>query len=116
MFRTDKNIPLDKIQDLAVIEGPMLRWAGLANIWVETAGGAVLQGQPNAGLVGIVDTLAFRDAVLAQRDRLLGFGGSSDSCAAASAATPVVGGEDILIEIRDSLRRIEGLLEKRPLS
>lgn len=114
LFRTEKNIPLDQIQDLAVSEGPLLRWAGLATLKVETAGGSAPQGQADAGLAGIVDALAFRDAVLDQRDRLLGYADSSAGPKAAPApAAPATAGNDaVLIEIRDSLRRIEGLLEK----
>lgn len=93
-----------------------LQWAGLATLKVETAGASTPQGQEDAGLAGIVDALTFRDAVLDQRDRLLGYADSSAGPEAATArgATPTAGSDDgVLIEIRDSLRRIEGLLEKR---
>lgn len=99
-FRTEKTIPLDKIQDLTVKEGPLLRWLGLRSLKIETAG----QGTPGASeadLVGIVDPLDFRDLVLQQRDSV-----------SALPARPQDGGEasstsiELLTEIRDLLRRI----------
>ena len=116
LFRTEKNIPLDKIQDLTLHEGPLLRWLGLATLKVETAGASAPQGQAAAGLAGIVDAPAFRDAVIDQRDRLLGYGDSSAGSEVVPACTtaPVAEDDGVLIEIRDSLHRIERLLEKRP--
>jgi putative membrane protein len=66
-FKVEKTIPLDKIQDLTVKEGPLLRKLGLRSLKIETAG----QGTPGtseADLIGVVDPLDFRDAVLRQRD------------------------------------------------
>jgi uncharacterized membrane protein YdbT with pleckstrin-like domain len=68
-FRVEKTIPLDKIQDLTVKEGPLLRWLGLRSLKIETAG----QGTPGASeadLVGIVNPMDFRDEVLRQRDAM----------------------------------------------
>jgi putative membrane protein len=70
-FRVEKTIPLDKIQDLTVKEGPLLRWLGLRSLKIETAG----QGNPGtseADLIGILDPVDFRDAVMRQRDALSG--------------------------------------------
>ena len=98
-FRVEKTIPLDKIQDLTVKEGPLLRWLGLRSLKIETAG----QGTPGASeadLIGIVDPLEFRDAVLRQRDSLSG--------APALPAATHEGGSDptveLLTEIRDLLK------------
>ena len=98
-FKIEKTIPLDKIQDLTVKEGPLLRWLGLRSLKLETAG----QGTPGASeadLVGIVDPLDFRDQVLRQRD--------STSAPPAPAETGEVAGSSIelLTEIRDLLRDI----------
>ncbi|MDP6957143.1 MAG: PH domain-containing protein, partial [Planctomycetota bacterium] len=94
----------DKITDLALHEGPILRALGLTCLKVETAGqssqGALLS------LVGIRDSLAFRDAVLAQRDLIASSG--------APPAPPVADdAPDVLSDIRDTLGRIEGLLRER---
>jgi membrane protein YdbS with pleckstrin-like domain len=69
LFEVEKHIPLDEIQDLSLREGPILRRLGLAALTIETAGHAQ-QGMLHASLAGLVDAVAFRDAVLEQRDKL----------------------------------------------
>jgi putative membrane protein len=101
LFRTQKNIPLDKITDLTVNEGPVLRRLGLCALRVETAGNAMGQ----AHLPGVIDAVAFRDAVLRQRDLV------TAAQASAPAQTPTEGAT--LTEIRDALVRIERLLAER---
>lgn len=104
MIRVEKTIPLEKITDLAMIQGPLMRYFGLYKLTVETAG----QSAPGAlvALTGIVDAKSFREAVLAQRDLIAG----------QSGAQPVSSGQisesqaDTLTEVRDTLLRIETLL------
>jgi putative membrane protein len=109
-FRKERTIPLDKIQDLTLIEGPLLDRFGLCQLAIETAGQrAAAQGTSEADLVGIVGARKFRDRVLAQRDRL-------ESSAAPRSEVPIEGADTttaLLIEIRDALQRIEGLLQDR---
>lgn len=104
--RYERTIPLDKIQDLALKEGPLLRWLGLSTLRVETAG---QNSQPGAeaDLTGIVNVHDFRDRVLAQRDRLTAQArpDGSDTAAADPASTRA-----LLASIRDSLARIEAHL------
>lgn len=102
-----KSIPLEKITDLAVYQGPLMRLFDLKGIRVETAGQSA-QGAL-VSVVGIADVDTFRDTVLNQRDRVSdwdetenkgsGQGRTTDSTAAGDHA--------ILGEIRDSLKRIE---------
>lgn len=102
-FRVEKTIPLDKIQDLTVKEGPLLRWLGLRSLKIETAG----QGTPGASeadLIGIVDPLEFRDAVLQRRDSLSAAAPALASPAATDAG--MTGTMELLTEIRDLLRRM----------
>jgi len=105
LFRVQKSVPLDKITDLALKEGPILRYLGLCSLELETAGGGASTATGQATLVGIMDPIEFRDAVMRQRD-LVSIGGG---------AAPVQAPDEtgLLAEIRDSLGRIEGLLEKR---
>jgi len=98
LFKIDKTIPLDKIQDIALHHGPIMNALGLAGLRIETAGTSV-QGAADASLTGVVDAAAFRDAILEQRERVTG-----------GAALPAPAEGDVLAEIRDSLLRIEGLL------
>lgn len=99
-FRVEKTIPLDKIQDLTVKEGPLLRMLGLRSLKIETAG----QGTPGASeldLAGIVNPLDFRDEVLRQRDSM-----SAVPVSQPSADEGTSGTIELLTEIRDLLSRI----------
>ncbi len=69
-FRVEKTIPLDKIQDMTLREGPLLKQFGLLSLGIETAGQSSPQGASEAKLVGIKNARAFRDRVLDQRDAL----------------------------------------------
>ncbi|HSH44280.1 MAG TPA: PH domain-containing protein [Longimicrobiales bacterium] len=114
MNREEKSIPLEKITDLAVYQGPIMRWLGLKGIRVETA------GQSDAGsalvkVVGLDGVDAFRDRVLSQRDRIT----DGDQGALASASTvdrapsgPDPASAELLAEIRDALLRIEDALKQ----
>ena len=102
LVRQEKTVPLDKITDLALIEGPITRYLNLQALKIETAGqsgpGALVQ------LVGIVDARKFRDTVLTQRDLVTG--GQANSPEAITAGPPQ-GDQALLAEIRDALIRIE---------
>ncbi len=101
-FKVEKTIPLDKIQDLTVKEGPLLRALGLRSLKIETAG----QGTPGtseADLIGVGNPLDFRDAVLRQRDLM------SSVPVSQPGADEGAGSElEILTEIRDLLSQIAG--------
>ena len=121
-FRQEKTIPLEKITDMAMHEGPIQRAFGFCALKVETAGSSAPQGAADAGLVGIIDPEKFRDAVLDQRDALSASGGRAASRSSAPAGTEVAAGAAsgnpdetlaVLGEIRDTLRRIEVRLADR---
>lgn len=107
LFRVEKNIPLDKIQDVSMKEGPILRRLGLSALVVETAGQSSPQGSGDATLTGVVDAPTFRDAILNQRDHIVASGGGPPL----APGGPV--SDDVLVEIRDTLKRIETLLAER---
>jgi len=67
LVSVEKTIPLENIQDVTFIEGPLLRAFGLSILRFETAGLSV--GNANQmQLVGIVDANAFRHEILARRE------------------------------------------------
>jgi len=100
LFKKQQNIPLDKITDMAVIEGPILSAMGLCHLTIETAGGS--GGGGSAQLTGVADALGFRDLVLRQRDGI-----AHKGVEATSMQTQTSSAENVLVEIRDILRRIE---------
>lgn len=108
-FRRERTIPLDKIQDLTLLEGPLLDRFGLCQLNVETAGQNVSQGGAEASLVGIVDARNVRDRVLDQRDLITGRGDSPKAIPEAGADLQTGA---VLVEIRDSLGRIEKILAR----
>lgn len=105
LVRQEKTVPLDKITDLAMSHGPIMRHLGLRGLSVETAG----QSGPGSliKLVGIEGTEEFRAAVLAQRERVGAAGRAPSAPPAAAAGDASVASGELLTEIRDALLRIE---------
>jgi putative membrane protein len=69
LVQVEKTIPLENIQDVTFIEGPILRHFQLSSLKFETAGSGA--GQANdMHLTGIVDAHDFRNRILAARDKL----------------------------------------------
>ncbi len=106
--KTESTIPLEKITDLQLFQGPIMRYFGIHGFKVETAGQSSPTGGALVNLIGIVDTKEFRQAVLDQRDRTNA--GATPVAAIAQPAAPVVTDTqtaELLTDIRDSLHRIE---------
>lgn len=107
LTRTEQAVPLDKITDMQMNQGPVMRWLNLESIKVETAGSMGGAAGALVGLVGIEGSRAFRAAVLEQRDKVVG-SADRESAAPQTAASAVSNGSDeVLTDIRDTLRRIE---------
>ena len=96
MFKKQQNIPLDKLTDVSIHEGPILNAFGVVKMQFETAGAAPFI------LTGVKNSSEFRDLVLKQRDLLV----SNNQQIA-----PSVGSNDVLAEIRDLLKSIDSRLE-----
>ena len=91
LFKKQQNIPLDKLTDVSIHEGPILNAFGVVRMQFETAGAApfILTGVKNAN--------QFRDLVLQQRDSLV---------SAPQQSAPSNDTNDVLVEIRDILKQI----------
>ena len=106
LFKVEKTIPLEQIQDLTLREGPLLKALGLCSLSIETAGQSATSGS-DARLTGVRDARTFRDAALARRDLLRG-----KSSSAAHEAAPSGGGvEEILRAMQTDLAAIRQRLE-----
>ena len=69
LVTVEKTIPLENIQDVTFIEGPILRHFHLSTLKFETAGSGA--GQANdMRLTGIIDAHDFRNKILEARDAL----------------------------------------------
>ncbi len=73
LVQTERTIPLENIQDVTFIEGPILRRFHLSTLKFETAGQS--HGQANdMSLTGIIDADAFRHEILRRRQALKAHG------------------------------------------
>lgn len=102
LFKVEKSIPLEKITDVGLTQGPVMRMFGLYRLDFETA------GQSGAGAlvskIGIIDAIEFRETILAQKDNLT-----------TTAPKPIdERPTDTLVEILDTLKDIKHLMENKP--
>jgi len=106
LTRMEKTVPLDRITDVGLVQGPIMRMLNIEALSVETAGqssqGALVQ------LVGVKEGRKFRDAVLEQRDRVVGSEEDRTTTAAVvSTSGEAVDNTALLKEIHATLLRIE---------
>lgn len=104
LFKVEKSIPLEKITDVGMIQGPLMRIFGLHTLSFETAGqsgtGALVS------MLGIIQAADFREQILAQKDRLQDTPTANKNPAISSSQNTD------MAELVQSVKRIEGLLEK----
>lgn len=109
--KIEKTVPLDRITDMGIVQGPIMRYFGIEALSVETAGSS--SGMSLVSLTGIKDGRDFRDIVLNQRDRIAL---ASDKFESASQPVGAAIGDaetiQLLTEIRDSMRNIEHNLKR----
>lgn len=95
----EKTIPLENIQDVTFIEGPLLKHFNLCILKLETAG----HSDPHSSqmnLIGIIEAPEFRSAILARRREIMEARNGQDSA-------------NVFTEIRDTLLRIEQHLKDK---
>ncbi len=97
VFKKQQNIPLDKLTDVSIHEGPVLNAFGVVRMQFETAGAAPFI------LTGVKNSEQFRDLVLEQRDSLVSNPSSNNG---------KIGSEDVFVEIRDLLKSIDSKLSE----
>lgn len=108
--RVEKTVPLEKITDLAMYQGPIMRAMHLKGFRVETAGAGGSTTGYLVSMVGIRDCDDFREAVLAQRDRV---SGREDEDRGGGTSAPGGATDAALVEaVRDLHRTVERIEEK----
>jgi len=70
LFRKRKSIPLDRITDVVLIQGPVMRLLGIWALHVQTAGSN--QQGPEGVLQGVLDPEAVRDSIMEARNQIVG--------------------------------------------
>ena len=66
--RVEKSVPLEKITDISMVQGPLMRYFGLYRLNFETAGQSGEGALVN--VLGIINAEEFRERVLAQKDKI----------------------------------------------
>src|ERR1051325_2107801 len=69
LFQVEKTIPLENIQDVTFIEGPILKKFHLATLKFETAGHSAGQAH-DMRLTGIINAHEFRNRIIEARENL----------------------------------------------
>ncbi|MEL0647559.1 PH domain-containing protein [Pseudoalteromonas agarivorans] len=101
LFKEEKSIPLEKITDVGLSQGPLMRLFGLYRLSFETAGqsghGALVS------LLGVVNASEFREAILEQKDVLVNQGKTSQEATEQSE-------KELLRALTYSVKNIEQML------
>lgn len=101
LFRVEKTIPLENIQDLTFIENPLLKYLDLRVLKIETAGQSNPKGS-DMKLIGIIDAVSFKEQVLNQREVIQSNQKGNSQSISESEKTNI-----LLEEIRDLLNDIK---------
>ncbi|KAI9343259.1 hypothetical protein DFJ73DRAFT_797331 [Zopfochytrium polystomum] len=118
LTRTERWIPLDRVQDVGIVRPWMCGCVDVANVTVETAGGGGtgdgVGGGPNrAVLVAPRNAVEVRDAIVARRDALV-LGGeglaAQQQVAAAGEEGRIV---DAMARLTESIERLECVIERK---
>lgn len=104
LFKVEKTIPLENIQDLTFLDNPLLRVFNLRILKIETAGQSNPQGS-DMKLIGILETVAFRDKVLIQRELL-------STEVIKSPGTVDSGQDQVLIELKEISNLLREIRDK----
>tara|TARA_B100000586_G_C19972569_1_gene368438 strand:- start:100 stop:633 length:534 start_codon:yes stop_codon:yes gene_type:complete len=102
LFKIEKTIPLENIQDLTFKENPLSKYLGLNILKIETAGQSNPQGS-DMKLIGIINSYEFKQKVLSQRE-LLQSGNQVNNIPSGSDNNQVV---NLLSEIKEILLTIK---------
>ncbi|MDG1476974.1 MAG: PH domain-containing protein [Vicingaceae bacterium] len=101
LFKVEKTIPLENIQDLTFIQNPLLNLFDLRILKIETAGNSNSSGS-DMKLIGILNTADFKTKVLEQRELLKQVTPTENTSSSSNNET-----NELLVEIRDLLTDIK---------
>jgi uncharacterized protein len=68
-FLKRKAVPLDRITDVVLAQGPLTKWCGIWELRVQTAGTG--NAIPEVTLYGLTEPEQIRDLLIKERDRIL---------------------------------------------
>ncbi|MGZ3866565.1 MAG: PH domain-containing protein [Bacteroidia bacterium] len=108
ILHIEKTIPLENIQDLSFIGGPILRSFGLTMIKIETAGGGGGQNSNMMSMIGINNAEEFKSLILHQREIVI-----REKTTGVSVTPQTNTSEQLLREIKNELIEIKNALNKK---
>lgn len=111
ILHIEKTIPLENIQDLSFIGGPILRSFGLTLIKVETAGGGGKHNSNMMSMIGINDAEEFKDLILKQRELIIKE--KTQGLAPANQNNTTSNSDQVLTDIKNELVQIKELLKTK---
>ncbi len=114
ILHIEKTIPVENIQDLSFVGGPILRYFGLTLIKIETAGGGGgAHNQNMMSMLGINDAESFKTQILQQREKVInqkhGYGNAIINNAQQNQA---IDNTQLLTDIKNELIEIKKVLNK----
>ncbi len=110
ILHIEKTIPLENIQDLAFIGGPVLRYFGLTHLKIETAGGGGSHHRQNImSIIGVNDAEKLKVMILDQREQVIRSMRGSEH----SQNVNVTSSTDLLISIHRELKEIKEILRDK---
>ena len=109
LWRHEVNVAYRRIQDIHLSNGLIQRWLGLATVSIQTAAGS---STPVVTIEGVLEAEALRDYLYTKmRGVRDGAHAPHEISPVAASATPDEG-LALLLDIRDSLRRLEHRLDQ----
>lgn len=109
----EKTIPLENIQDLSFIGGPILRYFGLTLIKVETAGGGGPHNQNMMSMIGINDAENFKKEILNQREKVMNEKRGFNVIPSEPKQTQAIDSTQLLTDIKNELIEIKNALKNK---
>ena len=108
ILHIEKTIPVENIQDLSFIGGPILRYFGLTVIKIETAGGGGGNHNQNMmSMLGINDAESFKTDILLQREKVIHEKNNSSN----QSNTTTIDSQ-LLMDIKNELIEIKNKLKR----
>jgi putative membrane protein len=109
VFRIEKTVPLENIQDLSFYGGPILRSMGLTMIKIETAGGGGQHHSNAMSMLGVIEAENFKNLILGQREIVVREKNQVVTHASGSAGSGQ--SEQLLNDIKNELSEIKNILK-----
>ena len=112
ILHIEKTIPVENIQDLSFVGGPILRYFGLTLIKIETAGGGGGPHNQNMmSMLGINDAESFKTQILQQREIVINQKHNYVSTQLANNSS-TIDNTQLLVDIKNELIEIKNALKK----